>query len=88
MKNADPKAELGLNTVDVNDNTYNMVQSLKTSENTPFLSISTSCLNNALVQRCKSENIPIGVWVCDTRNEVFELDPYIAIVTTNQVLLD
>ena len=88
MKNADPKAELGLNTVDVNDNTYNMVQSLKTSENTPFLSISTSCLNNAWVQRCKSENIPIGVWVCDTRNEVFELDPYIAIVTTNQVLLD
>ena len=88
MKNADPKAELGLNTVDVNDNTYNMVQSLKTSENTPFLSISTSCLNNALVQRCKSENIPIGVWVCDTRNVVFELDPYIAIVTTNQVLLD
>ena len=88
MKNADPKAELGLNTVDVNDNTYNMVQSLKTSENTPFLSISTSCLNNAVVQRCKSENIPIGVWVCDTRNEVFELDPYIAIVTTNQVLLD
>lgn len=88
MKNADPKAELGLNTVDVNDNTYNMVQGLKTSENTPFLSISTSCLNNALVQRCKSENIPIGVWVCDTRNEVFELDPYIAIVTTNQVLLD
>ena len=88
MKNADPKAELGLNTVDVNDNTYNMVQSLKTSENTPFLSISTSCLNNALVQRCKSENIPIGVWVCDTRNEVFELDPYIAIVTTNLVLLD
>lgn len=88
MKNADPKAELGLNTVDVNDNTYNLIQSLKTSENTPFLSISTSCLNNALVQRCKSENIPIGVWVCDTRNEVFELDPYIAIVTTNQVLLD
>ena len=88
MKNADPKAELGLNTVDVNDNTYNLIQSLKTSENTPFLSISTSCLNNALIQRCKSENIPVGVWICDTRNEVFELDPYIAIVTTNQVLLD
>lgn len=88
MKNADPKAELGLNTVDVNDNTYNMVQSLKTSENTPFLSISVSCLNNALVQRCKSENIPVGVWICDTRDEIFKLDPYISVVTTNKVLLD
>lgn len=88
MKNANPKAELGLNTANVNDNTYNLIQSLKTSENITFLSIMTSCLNRELIQRCKSENIPIGVWICDTRDEIFELDPYISIVTTNNVILD
>lgn len=88
MKNADPKAELGLNTFDVNDNTYNLIQKLKTSENTLFLSINTSCLNSELIQKCKLQNIPIGVWICDTRDEVFQLDPYISTVTTNKVLLD
>lgn len=88
MKNADPKAELGLNTVCVNNTTYDLLQGLKTSENTPFLSIATSCINDELIKKCQSQNIPIGVWICDTRDEIFELDPYISVVTTNSVILD
>ena len=88
MKNADSKAELGLNVTSINDQTYNLIQGLKTTENKPFLSAATSCFNEEVLQRCKEQDIPIGVWICDSRDEIFGLNPYISVVTTNSVLLD
>lgn len=88
MKNADPKAELGLNVTNINDDTYRQIQGLRTSENSPFLSVQISCLNSEVIQKCKLQNIPVGVWICDSRDEIFSLDPYISVVTTNTVLLD
>lgn len=88
MRNADPKAELGLNVTTVNEQTYNLIQMLRTPEDRTFLSSATSCLNEEVLQRCKAQNIPVGAWICDTRDEIFALDPYVSVVTTNVVPLD
>lgn len=53
-----------------------------------FIKNATSCLNEEVLQRCKAQNIPVGAWICDTRDEIFALDPYVSVVTTNVVPLD
>lgn len=88
MRNANSTAELGLNVISVNENTYKVLEKLKTPENRVFLSAVMSCYDADVLQRCNEQNIPIGVWICDTRDEIFTLDPYVSVVTTNGVLLD
>ena len=72
----------------MNEQTYNLIQMLRTPEDRTFLSSATSCLNEEVLQRCKAQNIPVGAWICDTRDEIFALDPYVSVVTTNVVPLD
>lgn len=88
MKNADSKAELGLNVSGISENMYELIGSLKTLDNTPFLSIPSFCLDDNVIQRCEALNVPIGVWTCDSKEEILKLDPYVSIVTTNCVTVD
>ena len=72
MRNANSTAELGLNVISVNENTYKVLEKLKTSENRVFLSAVMSCYNADVLQRCNEQNTIISDYIgCDNRMAVF-----------------
>ena len=88
VKKIDESENIGINVVSVDKETISIMDTLKTPANTVFLSIEKHGINNDVINICKEKNIPISVWNCDTREEIFQLDSYISMVSTNSVRVD
>lgn len=83
VKDYDTEARLGFLDSDIKSSSISKALALKTGCNEVFLDVIYSCVTEAKVALCASNNLPLEVWTVDTESEIEALHPYISGVTSN-----
>lgn len=83
VKDYDAEARLGFLDSDIKSSSISKALALKTGCNEVFLDVIYSCVTDAKVALCASNNLPLEVWTVDTESEIEALHPYISGVTSN-----
>lgn len=86
VKNADPHARLGYLVKTYISSIFSKVTGLRTGTNETFLDIKASLVNNTVISKCISNDIPLEVWVINDETEMVNMNGYISGVTSDNLV--
>lgn len=80
------KTKIGFIVNSVDDSVIEAYKNYMVSDYTePCLSINKTGVNDEVINKLVSENIPLDIWCLDTVDEIINVNPYVTGITTNSV---
>ena len=86
VKNYDNKARLGYVVSNITTANINTALGLKTNDNEVFIDCSYSNVDNAGVNLCISNHLPLEVWTVNSNSNIINSNKYITGYTSNDLL--
>lgn len=86
VKNYDSNANIGYVVFTVAATDITKAQALKTANNSVMIDARLSTLTSSMVELCYNADIPLEVWILDTKSGFATLNPYITGVTSDNLI--